>query len=103
MGVIGQKIGEFSGSFLGGAVGKYVGGSKGEGIGKKIGSNAGSVLGSELIPFRYGGMVKPPKGRKTMVAILHKNELVVPASMVKNVSKKLKSKIAKKGGRNMKI
>jgi len=97
MGVIGQKIGEYAGGFLGGAVGKYAGGSKGEDIGKKIGSNAGGVVGGEFIPFKKGGMVKPPKGRKTQKALLHRGELVVPASMVKDVPKSLKNKIAKKG------
>ena len=102
MGVIGQKIGEYAGGFLGGAVGKYAGGSKGEGIGKKIGSNAGGVLGGEFIPFKKGGIVKPPRGRKTQMALLHKGELVVPASMVSKVPKTIKNKIAKKGERNMK-
>ena len=61
-----------------------------------IKKKAGSYL-----PFEKGGLVKPPKGHKTQTAILHKGELVVPKHMVKHVSKSLKNKIKRNGGRNM--
>jgi hypothetical protein len=98
MGVIGGQIGTYGLGALGSYVGKKLGNEQ---LGKKVGASAGNILGSELIPFKKGGMVKTKGKRKTMVAILHKNELVVPASMVKDVPKILKNKIAKKG-RNMK-
>ena len=47
--------------------------------------------------------LKTSKGKKTQLAILHKGELVVPASLVSQVPKTLKNKIAKKGGRNLKF
>lgn len=101
MGLLGAQIGKIAGGGLGGAIGQRFGGSTGQ----KIGSELGSVLGSAggaMLPFKQGGIVKPPRGKKTQKAILHKGELVVPASMVKDVPKTLKKKIAKKGGRNMK-
>ena len=61
-----------------------------------VGKFAGSYL-----PFENGGIVKPPKGHKTQTAILHKGDLVVPKHMVKHVSKSLKNKIKRGGGRNM--
>jgi hypothetical protein len=97
MGVIGQQIGTYGLGALGSYVGKKLGN---ESLGKKVGQSAGGIIGSELIPFKKGGMIKPKKG-KTQKVLLHKGELVVPASMVKNVPKSLKKKIKKKGGRNM--
>ena len=79
MGVFGRMIG----GALGGAVGKKYGGKSGGKIGKSLGRAAGS-----LIPFKKGGMVK-----QTGAILAHKGELVVPASMVKHVSKTLKAKI----------
>lgn len=79
MGVFGQMIG----GALGGSVGKKYGGK----TGGKIGSTLGRAAGS-LIPFKKGGMVK-----KTGAALVHKGELVIPAKMVKHVSKSLKAKI----------
>ena len=51
--------------------------------------------------FQHGGFVKPPQGRKTQIIEAHKAELIVPKHMVKHVSKSLKNKINKNGGRNM--
>lgn len=90
MGVIGNLLGQAGGNLIGGRFGNA-------GAGQTIGGALGSFL-----PFRSGGMVKPPRGKKTQRALLHKGELVVPASMVKDVPKTLKKKIASKGGRNMK-
>jgi hypothetical protein len=77
------KIGEMLGGAFGGAVGKKYGGKTGGKIGKSLGKIAGS-----LVPFKRGGMVK-----KTGPILAHKNELIVPASMVKHVSKTLKKRI----------
>ena len=97
MGIFGNELG----SEIGYGLGKFVGNrfkhkNEGERIGRVVGKIAGSYL-----PFHNGGIVKPPNGHKTQTVILHKGELVVPKSMVKNVSKSLKNKIKKKGGRNM--
>ena len=97
MGFIGQEIG----GEVGGLLGSYIGNKfKNKKAGQKIGSLVGKVAGS-YIPFQNGGIVKPPKGYKTQTAILHKGELVIPKSMVKHVSKSLKTKIKRNGGRNM--
>jgi hypothetical protein len=76
-------FGQAIGGALGGAVGKKYGGKTGGKIGGMLGRAAGS-----LVPFKKGGMVK-----KTGPILAHKGELVVPASMVKEVSKTLKAKI----------
>ena len=68
--------------------------------GQKIGSLVGKFAGSYL-PFEHGGIVKPPKGHNKQIIVAHKGELVVPKHMVKHVSKTLKSKIKRNGGRNM--
>jgi len=102
MGVIGQQIGEYVGRQGGSYIGSKLGGKKGSELGSKIGSVIGNFAGSEVIPFKKGGMVRPKGKRKTMKAILHRGEMVVPASMVSEVPKKLKNKIAKRGGRAMK-
>ena len=96
MGVIGEKIGSFAGGHIGGYVGSKFGGN-GKDLGKRIGTSAGSVLGSELIPFKKGGLVKPKGRKRTQPALLHKGELVVPKRFVKQVPKKLKSKIKANG------
>jgi len=95
MGVIGTAIGTYGGAGLGEFIGKKYGGSIGQEAGKNIGRVAGGALGS-LLPFRAGGKVK-----KTGPALLHKGEIVVPAKYAKDVSKSLKNKIKKNGGRNM--
>ena len=93
MGLIGGQIGGYAGSGLGQFVGKKYGGSIGEEAGKNIGRVAGTALGS-LLPFQKGGKVK-----KTGPALLHKGEIVIPAKYAKEVSKSLKDKIKKNGGR----
>jgi hypothetical protein len=94
MGVIGEQIGQYGLGTLGEMVGKKYGGSAGASAGKKIGSVIGGVAGGALIPFRAGGKVM-----KTGPALLHKGEIVVPAKYAKDVSKSLKNKIKKNGGR----
>ena len=97
MGYFAQEIGSELGSLAGG----YIGGKyKHKEAGKKIGSLVGKFAGS-YIPFERGGLIKPPKGKKTQIIIAHKGELVVPKHMVKHVSKSLKNKIKRNGGRNM--
>jgi hypothetical protein len=95
MGLLGSQIGSYAGSGLGQYVGKKYGGAIGEEAGKNIGRVVGTAAGS-LLPFRAGGKVM-----KTGPALLHKGEIVVPAKYAKEVSKSLKNKIKKNGGRNM--
>ena len=98
MGILGSELGSEIGSGLGSFVGnRFKHKDEGERIGRVVGKIAGSYL-----PFEKGGFVKPPKGHKTQTAILNKGELVVPKHMVKHVSKSLKNKIKRNGGRNMK-
>ena len=97
MGFLGQELGSKIGSGLGSFVGNRFSHKKeGERIGRVVGKIAGSYLS-----FENGGIVKPPKGHKTQTAILHKGKLVVHKHMVKHVSKSLKNKIKRNGGRNM--
>ena len=97
MGFLRQEIGYE----VGGLIGEYVGNKfKHKKTGQKIGSLVGKFAGL-YVPFEKGGIVKPPKGQKIQPAILHKGELVVPKHMVKHVSKSLKNKIKRNGGRNM--
>ena len=97
MGIFGQELG----SEIGSGLGKFVGNRfKHKDEGGRVGRVVGKIAGSYL-PFHNGGIVKPPKGHKTEIVILHKGELVVPKHMVKHVSKSLKNKIKRNGGRNM--
>ena len=82
-------------SSYGAAVGGTVGGDKGRAIGGGIGFAAGQA-GGEFLLFEHGGKVG-----HTGPAYLHKGELLVPAKMTKRMSKTLKSKNKKGGGRNM--
>lgn len=102
MGFLGSQIGGAIGQGAGTAIGnKYLGPQGGKTLGE-VGKILGTAGGMAFPLFKKGGMVKPPKNKKTQKAILHKGELVIPASMVKDVPKSLKKKIAKKGGVNMK-
>jgi outer membrane lipoprotein SlyB len=74
MGVIGGAIGSEGGSALGGLLGKRLGGRAGASAGKNIGRVAGGVMGG-ILPFKTGGKVK-----KTGLALVHKNEFVLPAN-----------------------
>jgi hypothetical protein len=97
MPLLGSKVGQYVGEEGGKFIAKKLGANeKGVKLASEIGSAVGSYGGS-FLPFKKGGMVK----KRTQKALLHKGELVVPASMVKDVPKTLKKKIAKKGGRNM--
>lgn len=93
MGLIGAKLGSIAGGGLGQAIGQKYGGSLGGKVGAELGSVAGGALGA-LAPFEKGGRVK-----KTGPALLHKGEIVVPAKYAKDVSKTLKDKIKKNGGK----
>ena len=93
MGLIGSQLGSIAGGGIGQALGKKYGGSIGEKVGKEFGTVAGGALGA-LAPFKKGGKVK-----KTGPALLHKGEIVVPAKYAKDVSKTLKDKIKKNGGK----
>lgn len=100
MGLIGASIGSYGGSGLGEILGKSLDKKLGSGnIAQEAGKNIGRVVGGAagaLLPFRAGGKVK-----KTGPALLHKGEIVIPAKYAKDVSKSLKAKIKKNGGRNM--
>ena len=50
--------------------------------GEQISQVVGTIVGIYL-PFHNGGIIKPPKGRKTQTVILHKGELIIPKNMVK--------------------
>lgn len=95
MGLIGGSLGSIAGAGLGQAIGQKYGGSLGGQVGRDLGRVAGGAAGA-LLPFKNGGRVK-----KTGPAMLHKGEIVVPAKYAKDVSKSLKEKIKKNGGRNM--
>ena len=97
MGILGSELGSEIGSGLGSFVGnRFKHKKEGERIGRVVGKIAGSYL-----PFENGGIVKPPKGHKKQIIVAHKGELIVPKNMVKHVSKSLKNKIKRNGGRNM--
>ena len=97
MGFLGQELGAEIGSGSGSFVGnRFKHKKEGERIGRVVGKIAGSYL-----PFENGGIVKPPKGHKKQIIVAHKGELIVPKNMVKHVSKSLKNKIKRNGGRNM--
>ena len=100
MGLLGSQIGGYglsaAGEYAGRAIDKKLGGGN---IAQEAGKNIGRVVGTAagaLLPFRNGGKVK-----KTGPALLHKGEIVIPAKYAKDVSKSLKTKIKKNGGRNM--
>jgi hypothetical protein len=95
MGLIGGTLGSIAGGGLGQAVGQKYGGKLGGEVGRDLGKVGGGFLGA-MLPFKNGGKVK-----KTGPAMLHKGEIVVPAKYAKDVSKSLKDKIKKNGGRNM--
>ena len=97
MGILGQELGSEIGSGFGSFVGnRFKHKKEGERIGRVVGKIAGSYL-----PFEKGGLVKPPRGKKTQIIVAHKNELIVPAHLTKHISKNLKNKIKRGGGRNM--
>lgn len=84
MGVFGNLLGQGLGNLAGGLIGH---GKEGQAIGGTLGG---------FLPFAKGGKVA-----KTGLIMAHKGELVVPSKMVKLVSKTVKDKIKKNGGRNM--
>ena len=96
MGLLGSALGSAIGKAAGGAIGGKVGGGSGKSLGSEVGGILGGAAGS-FLPFKNGGMVR----KNNQKALLHKGELVVPAKMVKDVSKSLKRKIKANGGRGM--
>jgi outer membrane lipoprotein SlyB len=83
MGVIGAELG----GTLGGALGQRFGGSAGGDIGRVLGK-----IGGGLFPyFKNGGPVK-----KTGLAMVHKNEYVLPAGV--KPTKAQRAAVAKKKG-----
>lgn len=88
MGAIGGAVGSEAGSALAGMIGKRVAGRKGGEAAARIGRVAGGVIGSAFPFFKKGGKVN-----KTGLAILHKNEYVLPASV--KPTKAQKAKVAK--------
>ena len=80
MGFIGSQIG----GIAGGALGQKYGGN----VGGQIGKIAGSALGAAFPYFKHGGKVN-----KTGLAMVHKNEFVLPASV--KPTKAQKSAVAK--------
>ena len=89
MGVIGAAIGSEGGSALGGLIGKKIGGRGGAAAGRNIGRAVGGFAGGAFPMFKKGGKVK-----KTGLAVLHKNEYVLPAGVAP--TKAQKAKVAKK-------
>lgn len=93
---IGKSLGKIGGNIAGGLVGGLIGGKKGRAIGSKIGSDlgstAGAIGGASLTAFKNGGKVK-----KTGIALVHKDEFVLPKSVKPTVAqKKAVAKLHKK-------
>ncbi len=87
MGIIGGLLGSAAGR----AAGQYFGGSAGGNAGQQV----GNILGG-FLPFEKGGKVK-----KTGLALLHKDEMVIPKHLVKKVPKSVKDAMKRGGARNM--
>lgn len=81
MGLIGRELGKIGGSLVGG----LIGGKKG----RKIGSQIGGAIGTEYPAFEKGGKVK-----KTGLALVHKDEFVLPKGV--KPTKAQKNAVAKK-------
>ena len=100
MGLVGGALGGVAGGALGSAVGKKIGGKKYGGTLGKVGGDLGKIAGSAagaLLPFAKGGRVKAA----VQPALLHRGEIVVPASLANQVPMNLKKMIKANGGRNM--
>ena len=84
MGFIGSELG----SEIGGITGKFIGKKffKDTNTGERIGKLVGKIGGSYL-PFKNGGYIK-----KTGLILAHKNELVIPSHLTKQVPQNLKNK-----------
>jgi outer membrane lipoprotein SlyB len=84
---IGKSLGKMGGNIAGGLVGGLIGGKKGRAIGSKIGgdlgSTAGAIGGASLTAFKNGGKVK-----KTGIALVHKDEFVLPKSVKPTIAQK---------------
>ena len=89
MGGLGAVIGSEAGGGLGRLIGKKIGGRRGGDAGANIGRAAGGLAGGLFPMFKKGGKVN-----KTGLAILHKNEYVLPAGI--KPTKAQKAKVAKK-------
>lgn len=84
---IGKSLGGIAGGALGGIAGGLIGGKKGRKIGSKIGGDlgkmGGGIAGAGLTAFKNGGKVK-----KTGIALVHKDEFVLPKSVKPTVAQK---------------
>lgn len=89
MGVIGGALGQEVGSNLAGLIGRRIAGQKGGEAASRIGRIAGGVVGSAFPMFKKGGKVN-----KTGLALVHKGEYILPASV--KPTKAQKAKVAKK-------
>ncbi len=75
MGGLGAVIGSEAGGGLGRLIGKKIGGRRGADAGANIGRAAGGIAGAAFPMFKKGGKVK-----KTGLALVHKNEYILPAN-----------------------
>lgn len=97
MGLFGHELGKIGGGIIGGIAGGLIGGKKGKKIGSKLGADIGGTAGLAYPAFKKGGKVK-----KTGLALVHKNEFVLPAGV--EPTKAQKDAVAKrhrgKGGKH---
>jgi len=94
MGLIGEQALELGGDWLGKQAAKKFG--LNEGLASQLGRTAGKIAGG-FVPFRRGGLVK----KKTQKALLHKGEMVIPASLVSKIPQSIKKEMKKKGALNL--
>ena len=88
MGLIGAAIGNEIGAHLGGRIGKKIGGKGFGEASSRIGRVAGGVAGMAFPMFKKGGKVN-----KTGLALVHKNEYILPSNI--KPTKAQKAKVAK--------
>lgn len=91
MGLFGGVLGKTIGKVAGGAIGGAIGGKQGRKIGGELGSVGGGVAGTALQIFKTGGKVK-----KTGLAIVHKNEYVLPRGVAPTKAQKAKVAVIKR-------
>ena len=92
MGLLGSQIGGYAGAGLGEAIGKKFGGSIGQEAGKNIGRVVGTAAGAAIPYFKTGGSVK-----KTGMAMVHKNEYILPSGIKPTKAQKAAVAKLKKG------
>ena len=84
-GAIGEDLGKRAGKLIGGKTGRKVGGA----IGKEIGATGEKL--APLMFFKKGGRVP-----RTGMAMVHKNEFVLPAKVPPTREQKLKVREGKR-------